>query len=65
MQQHFHNSSNIQAQEAHNTMKVKYPYNPQELVYTFFEKVLKDWPGYRISNYQFLDGDFIEITLSR
>ena len=61
MQQHFHN---CQAQEATNTMKVKYPYDPQELVHTFFEKVLKSWPGYRISDYRFLGGDIIEITLS-
>ena len=61
MQQHFHN---CQAQEATNTRKVQCKYDPQELVHTFFEEVLKNWPGYRISDYRFLDNDIIEITLS-
>lgn len=46
-------------------MKAQYKYNPQELVHTFFERVMKSWPGYRISDYKFLDGNIIEITLSR
>lgn len=46
-------------------MKAQYKYNPQELVHTFFERVMKSWPGYHISDYRFLDGNIIEITLSR
>lgn len=64
MQQHFYNSHNNPAQETPKTKKVQYKYDPQERVYPFFGKVLKSWPGYRISDVQFLDGNIIEITLS-
>lgn len=46
-------------------MKTQYKYNPQELAYTFFEKVMKQWPGYRIIDFRFLGGNIIELSLSR
>lgn len=64
MQQHFHTSNDNQAKEAPKTLKIQYKYDPQELVYQFFGKVLKSWPGYRISDIQLLDGNIIEVTLS-
>ena len=46
-------------------LTAQYKYDPKELVHHFFEKVMNSWPGYKISDYKFLGGNIIEITLSR
>ena len=46
-------------------LTAQYKYDPKELIHRFLEKVLNSWPGYKISDYKFLGGNIIEITLSR
>ena len=46
-------------------LTAQYKYDSKELIHRFFEKVLNSWPGYKISDYKFLGGNIIEITLSR
>ncbi len=42
-----------------------YSYDPKELAHKFFERIMKQWPGYRIIDYHFLAGNFIQLFLSR
>ena len=46
-------------------MKAHYKYNPDQLAHEFFSQVLKQWPGYRITDYTFLGGNIIEVSLKR
>lgn len=46
-------------------LKAQYKYNPEQLAHIFFGQILKQWPGYKITDYAFLGGNIIEITLSR
>lgn len=46
-------------------LTAQYKYDPKEFVHHFLEKVMNSWPGYKISDYKFLGGNIIEITLSR
>ena len=46
-------------------LRAQYKYNPEQLAHIFFGQILKQWPGYRITDYAFLGGNIIEVSLSR
>ena len=46
-------------------LKAQYKYNQDQLAHEFFSQIIKQWPGYRITDYAFLGGNIIEISLSR
>ena len=46
-------------------LKAQYKYDPNQPVHKFFPQILKQWPGYKISDYSFLGSNIIEVTLSR
>ena len=46
-------------------IKPQYMYDPEQLVHTFCQRILKQWPGYRLIGYKFLGNHIIELSLSR
>lgn len=66
MQQHFYlYPQSLKVQDSPLIVKPQYKYSPNELAHTFFNKIMKNWPGYRITDYRFLGGNVIELSLSR